>query len=58
MYVETLAKLIPDRQQLTCASMLVRRLLHADPNFRPTVQQVLQDDFCGLLSSWQSQSDC
>ena len=40
-----LAELIPDVTEYTCAARLLRRLLHPDPLRRPTVQQVLDDDF-------------
>ena len=42
---EQLAKLIPDVNEHTSAARLVRRLLHPDPFYRPTVQQALDDDF-------------
>lgn len=42
---ERLAKLIPDVNEHTSASRLIRRLLHPDPFRRLTVQQALDDDF-------------
>ncbi len=42
---EAMAKLISDVDQHRLAARLMRRLLHPDPKYRPTVQQALQDDF-------------
>lgn len=43
--LDKLANLIPDMPQLNAAARLLRGLLHPNPECRPTIDQVLSDEF-------------
>ena len=44
-FCESLAKVIPDKQQHNVVDRLLRGLLHPDSTCRYTVDQALTDDF-------------